>query len=152
MRFVRNPTDLAAGLMFIACAGLAYWLVQDLRIGTAMRMGPGYMPRLVVYCLAALGAAIVVGALVRDGPRLERWDVRGLVLVSAAIAVFAVSIRFLGLVPSIALVAVVAALASAESRTAETALLAGGLAGFCVLIFVYVLGLPLAVWPPFLVN
>jgi len=148
---IRNQTDLAAGLMFVAFGGLALWLGQDLRVGTAMRMGPGYMPNVVAWVLAGFGALILLGAVLRDGPRLERWDVRSIALVLASVAVFAVSIRALGLVPTIVLVSVVASLASPESRALEAGLLAGGLAAFAVVVFVQLLGLPIQVWPPALV-
>jgi hypothetical protein len=149
---IRNQTDLAAGAMFIALAALALWLGRDLRVGTPMRMGPGYMPNAVAMVLAGFGALVVLGAFLRDGPRLERWGVRAIVLTLAAAAAFGLSIRVLGLVPTIVLVSVTASLASPESRALEAGLLAGGLAGFSVLVFVTLLGLPLGIWPAALVH
>ncbi len=53
----------------------------------------------------------------------------------------------LGLVVALAVLTVVTAWAGAEFRFVETAVLAAALIVFSVGVFVYLLGLPLAIWP-----
>src|ERR1041384_4014646 len=67
--------DVLAGLLFIGVALLGLWLSRDYPIGTALRMGTGYVPRLLCWILLALGAAValqgVFGAndqISEDGP------------------------------------------------------------------------------------
>src|SRR6478752_10449860 len=60
-------TELLAGLMFIAIGGLALYLGHDYKMGTALDMGPGYIPRLVAFGLIGMGAiGVVRGVLARD--------------------------------------------------------------------------------------
>ncbi|HYZ32418.1 MAG TPA: tripartite tricarboxylate transporter TctB family protein [Crenalkalicoccus sp.] len=58
-------------LILIAAAGL--WLNQDHALGSARRMGPGYMPMLVFVVQVALGAAVLLGALFNGPDPLRRW-------------------------------------------------------------------------------
>src|SRR6266699_6201667 len=58
-----------AGLMFIGLAVLGLWLSRHYPIGTALRMGTGYVPRLLCWILMGLGAAILVqGLREKDAP------------------------------------------------------------------------------------
>jgi hypothetical protein len=59
--------DVLAGLMFIAVAALGLWLSRNYAIGTALRMGTGYVPRLLCWILLALGAIIFVQGLAVAG-------------------------------------------------------------------------------------
>ena len=42
-------TDVLAGLLFIGLALLGLWLSRDYPIGTALRMGTGYVPRRLTF-------------------------------------------------------------------------------------------------------
>ena len=53
----------------------------------------------------------------------------------------------LGLVATLAVLTIVTAWAGADFRFVETAVLAAALIAFSVGVFVYLLGLPLALWP-----
>ena len=48
--------DVLAGLMFIAVAALGLWLSRNYPVGTTLRMGTGYVPRLLCWVLLGLGA------------------------------------------------------------------------------------------------
>ncbi len=55
--------NVLAGLMFIAIAALGLWVSRDYPIGTALRMGTGYVPRLLCWILMGLGAVVLVQGL-----------------------------------------------------------------------------------------
>ena len=55
--------DVLAGLLFCAIALLGLYLSRDYPVGTALRMGTGYVPRLLCWILLALGALILVQGL-----------------------------------------------------------------------------------------
>src|SRR5437868_14669886 len=59
--FVRK--DVLAGLLFVAVALLGLWISRDYPIGTALRMGTGYVPRLLCWILLALGTIVLVQGL-----------------------------------------------------------------------------------------
>ena len=82
--------DLLSGLMFIAFGLTALYFGQKLALGTPVRMGPGYVPRMLSFILLSLGGVIVLATLFRTADRAEKeryWiPVAGL-----TVAVFAFS-------------------------------------------------------------
>jgi putative tricarboxylic transport membrane protein len=83
--------DLLSGLMFIAFGMMALYFGQKLALGTPVRMGPGYVPRMLSFILLSLGSVIVLATLFRTADRAEKeryWiPVAGL-----SVAVFAFSL------------------------------------------------------------
>mgnify|MGYP001160649602 CR=1 FL=1 len=144
---IRNWNDVLTGATFIGIAGWGLWLAQNLRVGTAVRMGPGWLPTASAYVLIALGLAIMVRSLFADEEKLARWYPRPLILICAAVALFSVALDRLGLPITICGVVIIAGLADAETRWRETIVLAIGLAVAASLIFVDGLGLPMPLWP-----
>jgi putative tricarboxylic transport membrane protein len=55
--------DVLAGLMFVGVALFGLWLSRDYPIGTALRMGTGYVPRLLCWILLGLGSVVLVQGL-----------------------------------------------------------------------------------------
>lgn len=139
--------DLAAGLMFIAFGALGLWLGDDLQIGTARDMGPGYLPRVLCWCLVVMGAGIALKSLLADGDLIERWRVRPLIFVLAGVAVFALSIESLGLALAVFATALVSAFSMERVRFGETLVLALSLAVSAIALFVYGLSLPISIFP-----
>src|ERR1700741_3237015 len=86
--FVRR--DVLAGLLFMGVALFGLWLSRDYPIGTALRMGTGYVPRLLCWILPGLGAIVVIqglreaqGALVTSSGEASAW--RPVVFVTASL-------------------------------------------------------------------
>jgi putative tricarboxylic transport membrane protein len=52
--------DVLSGLMFAGVALFGLWLSRDYPIGTALRMGTGYVPRLLCWILLGLGVIVLV--------------------------------------------------------------------------------------------
>ena len=147
MRAILRSADFQSGVMFLALAALGLWLSSGLRLGTAMRMGPGYLPTLVSSLLLALGVATMVLAVARPGPAVERWYLRPLACILISLLVFAFGIERLGLFVTTALVVVVASLATRDSRWGEVLVVAMGLAAFSTALFIWLLGLTIPSWP-----
>jgi putative tricarboxylic transport membrane protein len=141
--------DVLAGLMFV---GVALLLSRDYPIGTALRMGTGYVPRLLCWILLGLGTVVLVQGL-RDaqGARLvssgqaSGW--RPVVFVTASLVIFGLSIERLGLVLSILLLVGVGAVAARGLRLLETLAAALVLIAMSWGIFILGLGLTIPVWP-----
>ncbi|MFT8247067.1 hypothetical protein [Roseomonas sp. BN140053] len=77
-----NVKDVISGGLIVLTAALGLALiygvferfgVSDLALGSARRMGPGYMPMLVFYLLGALGVGILLIGLGNGPDNLERW-------------------------------------------------------------------------------
>ena len=64
--------DLLSGLMFIAFGIVALYFGQKLALGTPVRMGPGYVPRMLSFILLSLGSIIVLVTLFRTADKAEK--------------------------------------------------------------------------------
>lgn len=148
-----NQKDAVAGGVF-ALAG-AYFSLDawfNLEMGSALRMGPGYYPFLVGLILTGLGLAIGLRALAGGGSPIGRVNWRGAALVSVAPLLFGGLLPGLGLVPAVTATAFVTSFASRQVNPLLAIATSAGLSLFCVLIFVYGLGLPLRAFGPWLVT
>lgn len=143
---VKNPQDFWAGVLYFAVGVAAAWVGRAYTFGTATKMGPGYLPTVLAWGLAGIGALLIVRALMEDGPKIESSLVRPQFFILLAILVFSFLIERVGLAPTVVVVALVAGLASRETRWKEVAILAIGLALMCSILFVYLLGQPLEIW------
>lgn len=144
---VGNRQDYFGGLTLIAIGVLALWASRDLPGMRGFAFGPGTAPRGFAVMLALLGAGVGIAGLFTEGPKVERFAIRGPVLIIAAIFVFAASIRPLGLVFTTFVSIVVSAAATEEVRWVETIIWAAALTLFCSLLFPWGLNLPLQLWP-----
>jgi hypothetical protein len=93
--------------------------------------------------LAFVGLLVLLPALFREGPPLPTPDFRAFVFVVIALIAFAVTIRWLGLIPAIVLVTVASVLADNKLGIVGTVVLAAGLSLMGWLIFNVGLGIPL---------
>ena len=144
---VGNRQDYFGGLTLILIGVLALWASRDLPGMRGFAFGPGTAPRGFAIMLALLGAGVGIAGFFTEGPKVERFAVRGPVLIIAAIFVFAASIRPLGLVFASFASIVVSAAATEEVRWVETIIWAAVLTLFCALLFPWGLNLPLQLWP-----
>jgi len=147
----KSLRDQIAGLIFVAF-GLAFAgtaLTYDL--GSALRMGPGYFPLVLGGLLVLLGLAIAAEGYLRGreapiGP--IPW--RGLLFLTAAVLVFGLFVRRLGLAPALFLTVLLAAFSSERTSLLAALAMAAGLTIVCVLIFVEGLGIPVPLLGPWL--
>ena len=144
-RRIRSPRDLAAGVTLVAVSALALASTAALDAGTLRALGPGMLPRAAAAGVGAVGLAIAALALLRRGPDLGRWPLRGPLFVSLGVVAFALTIRTAGLAVAGPLVVVLSGFASPDTRPRELALFAIAMTALCVVLFRYVLGLPVPV-------
>ena len=78
---------------------------------------------------------------------MPSFHARPLVVSLLAIVLFGVALRWLGLVAAVAVVVLVGGYAARPVRLVENAVLAGVMVLFSVAVFVWLLGLPLPLWP-----
>ena len=160
MSDIRHPTsaskwdvlaraDVLSGLLFIALAVFGLWVSRDYPVGTALRMGTGYVPRLLCWVLFGLGAVVLAQGLRQPTPPLRSsataW--RAMLAVTIAIVAFALSIERLGLVLAIVLLTGLGALATRALKPLETAIAAVALIVLSWAIFIAGLGLAIPMWP-----
>src|SRR5262245_25217208 len=144
---IRSPKDFWAGLIFVALGAAFVALALQYRLGDMHRIGPGLFPALVGALLAGLGLIVAGRALVLEGPSVERVHFRPLLVSLAAIVLFGLALQWLGVVAAIAALVLVGAYASRDVRIPQVLALAAFLIVLSVAMFVWLLGLPLPLWP-----
>jgi putative tricarboxylic transport membrane protein len=147
---VKNPKDFFAGLLFLAIAGVFAYKLNELPIGTAFRMGPGYFPMLLCILLAAFGAIILVSGIRVDGPAIGEVPWRGVALILLPIMFFGFTLKGLGLIPALAITVFATTLASRRFRLRAALLNTAVLVVASWLIFIKGLGLPISILGPWL--
>ena len=144
--------NVLAGLLFCVVALAGLFLSRDYPIGTALRMGTGYVPRLLCWVLLALGVLVLVQGLIEvdagrppPAPGTSAW--RPVIFVTASLVIFGLAIERLGLVLSILLLIGVGAVGARGLRPLETLAAAALLIALAWGIFILGLGLTIPVWP-----
>lgn len=151
---IKHPKDFWSGVMFLAL-GLAFvGFAQDYQMGSAQRMGPAYFPTVLGGLLAVLGLIIAIKGLARAEPdgAIERFYFGPLAIVLASVALFGFLLRPAGLVVALLVLIGLSAYASHEFRAREMVPLALFLVALVLAVFIWGLGLVIALWPAFLVN
>ena len=155
-RWELTKADFYSGAIFIAF-GVAFAVASSqYTVGTLLRMGPGYFPRLLGFILAAMGV-IIVGLAVLHFLRPETgasapdeqpvaWVRGGLLVV--AILLFGFIIGGAGLLPTVLITTFIAALAGQGTTPARAAVIAAGITTLCVVIFVFLLRLTVPLFGP----
>ena len=139
--------DVIAGLILLVIAAVAAWQGSTLPLGTPRHPGPGMVPLVLSASIALIGV-ILVGLGVRHTRTYrERWPLRGPVFILGSAVVFGLAIRPLGLAVAGPLVVIVGAFASEETRWLEVLLFAVGMTIFCIVLFKYLLSLPIPLAP-----
>ena len=131
--------DILAGSVFIAF-GLFFALVSlTYEVGSPLNMGPGYFPLVLGGVLVLLGVVIIGKGLVAGDGEAEPigtipW--RSAALIVTAVIFFGVTVRGLGLVPSLFVTTALSAFAGHRTGVIPALVISVGLTILCVLIFV----------------
>jgi putative tricarboxylic transport membrane protein len=151
-KWIRCPQDFVGGIVLMAVAAFALWASSDLQGMRGFSFGAGTAPRMFGVLLLLLGLGIAVMGLIFEGPQVAKYHWRGPFFVSLSILCFAVSIRPMGLVVSAFVSFMVAGMGTPETRWKETIIVGICLTIGCSLLFPYALGLPLQLFPRFLIQ
>lgn len=147
MRLVKSPNDIVFGAALLLLAGVLYWQVSSLRVGTILRMGPGYMPAILCGLIALAAVGILVRALFEEGEKLHSWPLREIGFLFSGLLAFGVLIERGGLFIAMPTLVIMVSLADRDSSIGEVAALAAALTLFSALVFVFALRLPIPLWP-----
>lgn len=150
---IKSQRDFFSGLMFLV-VGLAFaWGATDYSMGSGARPGPGYFPMMLSVLMAILGAIVIFTSLtieVEGGDPVGDIAWRPLLIVVAAIVLFAVALPRLGLIATTPLVIIVVSFASTEFKWPGVLIASVVLDVFSWLVFVKGLNLTIPLWPAFM--
>jgi hypothetical protein len=135
--------DFWSGLMLIVIGGGALIIARNYQFGSSLRMGPGYFPTLLGAMLVMFGVYFMVQGMRNGGEKLTgSWSLRALIVLPLSLVLFGLLIDRAGFVPALIALIVGSAAASRQSRPIEVLAFAVLLTAFCVVVFVWLLGLP----------
>ena len=143
--------DFQYGVCLIGFGVAGVFLASPLRAGTAIRMGPGFVPTGLAWLVTGVGLIYTIKAIFQPKDDSTRWGYREIGLVLGSIFFFRLAIDRLGLLVAIAGLSLISSVAEYENQNwKESVSLAAGLAIFCWLLFAVALGLPIQIIPVFL--
>lgn len=128
--------DFLSGLLFIGFGLAALYFGRHLAMGTAVRMGPGFVPHMLAFIMIGLGLIIsVVAALVNKGEAAEapRW--KPITLVTIGIFVFAALFERTGMFPALVALILIASAGGDEFKLTEVLGNIVVLTILCILVF-----------------
>lgn len=143
-----NRKDLICGLVFIVIGLLFAVGSKELDIGTATRMGPGYFPLVLCGIIILIGAIISVRSFGKPDVDFGIIPWRALLLILPATVFFGYTLRNIGLMPAVFIVALASSFSSSKMTVPLAFALSVGLAIFCALVFKWGLGLPIQLFGP----
>ena len=144
---IKSSKDLATALLFIGIGLGAYFIGNAYNMGTAQRPGTGVLPRILAWCLMGSGVLLAIQAMIQEGPKLDAWAWRPVVMITVATMAFAFLVDRSGLVVAMIVSMTLAALGTHETRWKEFAAFMVLMLAIGLGIFIYGLGMPIKVWP-----
>jgi putative tricarboxylic transport membrane protein len=139
---LRDNAGFWSGLMLVGTGAAAIVIAADYRLGSALRMGPGYFPAALGGILIILGLVVLARGLKDPQPIVGRWSLRALVLLPLSLVLFGVLMEYAGFVPALLVLVVGSSAAGKEFNIVEALMLAVVLTVCAVGVFIWALGLP----------
>jgi hypothetical protein len=147
--------DFWVGVFFAAIGAVVTEQGAALRKGSAANMGPGFVPLWIGIALIVVGCLIALLALRQqisteeEGRKavFELSAVQPIVVTTAALLAFSVSLETWGLFLASGLLVAIARLDAWLRRPFEIVALAFVLSAFNIAIFHFGLGMPVSIWP-----
>jgi hypothetical protein len=125
-----------SGLLFISFGLAALYFGRHLAMGTAVRMGPGFVPHMLAYIMIGLGLILSIIAAVTNNTEmaeLPRW--KPITLVTIGIFVFAGLFERTGMFPALVALILIASAGGDEFKLTEVLGNIAVLTILCILVF-----------------
>jgi hypothetical protein len=146
---MRNNKNFWAGVMFLVIGAIALYVSRNYRLGTTLRMGPGYFPRVLSGALICFGVYIMIKGLLGNEKIQGNWSLRALIVLPAATVLYGILMNVAGFLPALVALVLASAAAGREFKVVEVLLLTVFLGLFSVAIFIWGIGLPYPLIKPF---
>ena len=139
---LQDNKDFLSGLLMVAIGGIAFYMALDYPFGSALRMGPGYFPRVLAGIIIAFGLYVGLRGL-RTCEKVEGvWGWKALALITVAFWVFGWLMDRVGMIPSLVVMFFISSAAGHEFRWKEVIILTTVMTLFAYGVFIYGLGMP----------
>lgn len=138
----RTNKDFWSGLLLLGFGVAGFYMALDYPFGSALRMGPGYFPRVLAGIMIAFGLFVLIRGI-RSGEKVRGvWGWKPLAYITVSLVLFGWIMDRFGMIPALLVMFFVSALGGHEFKLKEVAILTVAMSVFAVGVFVYGLGLP----------
>ncbi|XVJ71771.1 MAG: tripartite tricarboxylate transporter TctB family protein [Rhizobacter sp.] len=150
---IKSERDFWSGILFLV-VGIAFAVgATNYSMGVAARPGPGYFPLILSCLMAILGAVVLFKSLTietEDGDKIGPIAWRPLIVVVAAISMFALALPRFGLIITVPILIIIVSLAGREFRWKGVLIASVVLTVGSWGIFIAGLNLTIPLWPIYL--
>lgn len=137
-----NVKDLAGGILLALLGAYVLYTSFGFGIGTATRMGPGFLPMVLGICLIAVAVLIALPAI-RMPAAVPQIAWRPFLAVITGMFGFYLALEPLGLVPAVWILVGIAAMADRQMTFLPALALMAAVSVAAWLLFIVALGLPM---------
>jgi hypothetical protein len=137
--------DFWTGLIYIFFGTSAILIARGYGMGSAIKMGPAYLPSILGGLLFLIGVISLIRSILKKQTPITGITIKGLLLVVVSTVLFGLLVRGAGLVVALPVLVLVSAYASRDFRWGPSLLMAAGLTLFCIAVFLKGLGIPLPI-------
>lgn len=102
---LRNNKDFFAGLLMLAVGAGGFFMALDYPFGTAVRMGPGYFPRVLAGILMAFGLFVLIRGILTSEKVTGKWGWKALAFITVSLVAFGFVMDRYGLIPALIMLA-----------------------------------------------
>lgn len=137
--------DFWTGLIYIFFGSSAILIARGYGMGTAIKMGPAYLPSILGGLLIIIGMISLIRSILKKQTPITGITIKGLILVFVSTILFGLLVRGAGLIVALPILVLLSASASKNFRWLPSILMAVGLTLFCTIVFLKGLGIPLPI-------
>jgi uncharacterized membrane-anchored protein len=147
--FIRAPKEFWSGVLFLFIGGTFLALSTDLRFFRGRGIGEGMFPAIVAGLLVIIGAVIIARGVLAKSDEEEGHPIawKALAAIVVGVLLFGILIRTAGLLIAVPSLMLLVSPASSKFKIIPAVILAVVMTGFCWLVFIKGLGLPIPVAP-----
>lgn len=141
-----SRSGLGAIFLFVA-AGITWFEVSKLHVGTTEAMGPGYFPLILTLLFIGFGLILLVEAWQNSEDRIDLGPAKPLALILAGLLSYAFLLKVAGGIIAITALVVITALAEHRRPLKELITLSATIVVLVWIIFVLILRLQIPMLP-----
>ena len=146
---MRATQDVVSGGVAILFAGGVLAAMATVPQAKYQAISPVLFPRVCAYALVVCGVILVLRGVRRGGEVAILPGLRGVGLITLAVVAFGVIAPNAGYLPAGAATVFISGLATREAKPLELAVFTVGLLAFSVMLFSFVLKVPMPIVSPF---
>ena len=149
---IRNQRDFGAGIMYMVIGLFFAIIATQYQMGTAAKMGPGYLPFYLGILMTLLGLLVLVKSFSATAAieKIPKFNWRIIAQITGSVVLYGLLLPRLGFLVAVVTLVLVSASASKEFTWKGSLINAGFLVAFTYSVFVLGLKLQFPLLPVFL--